>query len=252
MLRLDNYLVAHHLIKTRSLAKQLILSGAIKVKAQGQDWRVVTRASLVIKPGDEVQLTDDKLLRYVSRGGIKLEGAIKKVSAVIEGAVCLDIGQSTGGFTDCLLKGGARFVYGVDVGSGQLSEALRADERVCFFENVNAKSLDHFEPLVPQTGQIDLAVMDVSFISMTKILPGLEGYLKPGGHLLSLVKPQFELDKQSLNKKGIVKDPGAYDNVKSKIERAILSLGLEVIDYFESTILGGDGNKEFFVYAKKN
>jgi len=189
----------------------------------------------------------------VSRGGLKLEGALRHTGLDVTGAVCLDVGQSTGGFTDCLLQHGASLVVGVDVGQGQLHERLRIDPRVLAIEQCNARELSA-ERLVtaggPQAaGPFDCVVGDLSFISQTLVWPALLPLLKPNGHLLMLVKPQFELQPEHIGKGGLVKDVALYARVEQRIAQACQGNGLTQRDYFESTITGGDGNREFFVWA---
>jgi 23S rRNA (cytidine1920-2'-O)/16S rRNA (cytidine1409-2'-O)-methyltransferase len=192
-------------------------------------------------------LLDTAETKYVSRGGLKLEGVLQLSGADIRGKTCLDVGQSTGGFTDCLLQHGAARVTGVDVGHGQLHEKLRRDPRVVSIEKVNARELTREQV----GGDFDVIVGDLSFISLTLVLPALSPLLKKGGELLMLVKPQFELQPGQLGKGGIVTDPALYAVVEKRIRDCIGGLGLEVKGWYASPIAGGDGNREFFVYAMK-
>jgi len=169
------------------------------------------------------------------------------------GLRCLDVGQSTGGFTDCLLQQGAARVVGVDVGHGQLNARLRADPRVLCVEKLNARELSA-QALVAAGGEpaappFDLIVGDLSFISQTLVWPALQPLLAPQGHLLMLVKPQFELQPEQIGKGGLVRDPASYALVEARMRQACAALGWLVLDYFESPITGGDGNREFFVWA---
>lgn len=250
MERLDKALVTRGLADTRSQAQRMIEAGRVRCQVGG-DWHLLNKASikvsedqrLKIEPGDEDQ--------FVSRGGLKLRGALAQSGLVPEGWVALDIGQSTGGFTDCLLQAGAARVVGVDVGRDQLVPALRAHPKVVFFEGINARDLPTDTLMAEAPDGFDLIVMDVSFISQTLILPGLPGLLKPGGHLLSLVKPQFEVGKAGIGKGGIVRDDRLYIEVEQRIRAQCEALGLTVNAWFPSPITGGDGNREFFVSATK-
>ena len=272
-MRIDQLLVARGLASTRSQAQRLIAGGVQWRK--GNDWKTV------VKNGDEVpddaviELMDDSEARYVSRGGLKLEAALKQVGLSVTGMACLDVGQSTGGFTDCLLQHGAASVVGVDVGSAQLHPNLRADPRVLCVENVNARALvasdliaayqdstsaegqfdvelddltagDGFSP------EFDLIVADLSFISQTLVLPAVVPFLKAGGTLLTLVKPQFELQPGQVGKGGIVKDAAFYPLIEQRLREACTALGLTVTAWFDSPIEGGDGNREFFICARNN
>jgi 23S rRNA (cytidine1920-2'-O)/16S rRNA (cytidine1409-2'-O)-methyltransferase len=275
-MRIDQLLVARGLASTRSQAQRLI--------ADGVQWRKGDEWKTVAKNGDEVpedaplQLLDDSEARYVSRGGLKLEAALKQVGLSVAGLACLDVGQSTGGFTDCLLQHGAASVVGVDVGSAQLHPSLREDPRVLCVEKVNARSLvatDLIAAYAYSTGaegqfdsednadgeevsvsefvpEFDLIVADLSFISQTLVLPAVLAFLKTGGTLLTLVKPQFELQPGQVGKGGIVKDDAMYPLVEQRLREACADLGLTVTAWFDSPIDGGDGNREFFICARKN
>ncbi len=268
-MRVDQLLVARGLASTRSQAQRLI--------ADGVQWRKGAEWKTVVKNGDEVpddapiELLNDAEARYVSRGGLKLEAALKQVGLSVAGLVCLDVGQSTGGFTDCLLQQGAAFVVGVDVGSAQLHPLLRADPRVLCVEKVNARALlaaDLTAAYECSTGaasqssmedgategpefvpEFDLIVADLSFISQTLVLPAIVPLLKGGGTLLTLVKPQFELQPGQVGKGGIVKDASFYPLIEQRLRDACAGLGLTVTAWFDSPIEGGDGNREFFISA---
>lgn len=270
-MRVDQLLVARGLASTRSQAQRLI--------AHGVQWRKGTEWKTVVKNGDEVpmdapiELLDDAEARYVSRGGLKLEAALQQVGLAVAGLVCLDVGQSTGGFTDCLLQQGAAFVVGVDVGSAQLHPRLRADPRVLCVEKVNARALvaaDLIAAFEDSTGadgpfnrdddaaaatgfvpEFDLIVADLSFISQTLVLPAIVPLLKGGGTLLTLVKPQFELQPGQVGKGGIVKDASFYPLIEQRLRAACTGLGLTVTAWFDSPIAGGDGNREFFICSRK-
>ncbi|MEY4736285.1 MAG: hypothetical protein RL302_604 [Pseudomonadota bacterium] len=297
-MRIDQLLVQRGLASTRSQAQRLI--------ADGVEWLYLDAWKRVAKNGDEVpetaniRLLDDSEARYVSRGGLKLEAALKQVGLSVVGLKCLDVGQSTGGFTDCLLKSGALSVVGVDVGSAQLHPALRADPRVLCVEGVNARTLsatDLIAAYAMSTGAdgqfdhdsesqdawddeldedqdddatdeppeaieavelpaefaapFDVLVADLSFISQTLVLPAAVTLLKAGGMLLTLVKPQFELQPGQVGKGGIVKDDAMYPIVEQRLRDCCAELGLTVTHWFDSAIAGGDGNREFFICARK-
>lgn len=250
MERLDKQLVEQGLASSRTQAQRLIETGRVEVNRAGR-WQLEKKASTKLSPEVELRVLPGSEDRYVSRGGLKLEGALTQAGIDAARFTALDVGQSTGGFTDCLLQSGARKVVGVDVGRQQLVPALQEDPRVVFYEGINARELPLQELLWQSPGGFDLVVMDVSFISQTLILPGLPALLRPGGHLLSLVKPQFEVGREGIGKGGIVRDAGLYREVEARIRSACESLGLVVEDYFASPITGGDGNREFFIAAQK-
>jgi 23S rRNA (cytidine1920-2'-O)/16S rRNA (cytidine1409-2'-O)-methyltransferase len=182
---------------------------------------------------------------------LKLEGALRASGWSVDGARCLDLGQSTGGFTDCLLQHGAAQVVGIDVGHSQLHERLRADPRVVCVEHCNARTLGPADARLPGAVQgFDVIVGDLSFISLTLILPVLQPLLSPQGRLLLLVKPQFELQPADIGKGGLVRDPASYARVEARIRDACHSLGLTVDGYWDSVITGGDGNREFWLGAR--
>ena len=269
-MRIDQLLVLRGLATTRSQAQRLIADGVEWL--QGEAWKRVAKNGDEVPENADVRLLDDSEARYVSRGGLKLEAALKQVGLSVDGLACLDVGQSTGGFTDCLLQHGARMVVGVDVGSAQLHPQLREDGRVLCVEKVNARSLvatdfeaacvnytgaggqfdpeaEGVEPFVPE---FDVVVGDLSFISQTLVLPAVVPFLKPGGTLLTLVKPQFELQPGQVGKGGIVKDDAMYPIVEQRLRETCAELGLTVTAWFDSPIEGGDGNREFFICAKKS
>ncbi len=267
-MRIDQLLVQRQLASTRSQAQRLIAGGVEWL--QGDAWKRVAKNGDEVPEEAEVRLLDDSEARYVSRGGLKLEAALKHVGLSVEGLACLDVGQSTGGFTDCLLQHGARFVVGVDVGSAQLHPSLRDDPRVMCVEGVNARALDASDLIAAHAEQagaggpfyhdaegavdfvpeFDLIVADLSFISQTLVLPSVVPMLKAGGTLLTLVKPQFELQPGQVGKGGIVKDAAMYGIVEQRLRDVCAALGFTVTAWFDSPIEGGDGNREFFICAK--
>jgi 23S rRNA (cytidine1920-2'-O)/16S rRNA (cytidine1409-2'-O)-methyltransferase len=244
-MRADQLLVERGLASSRSQAQRLIASG-VRWLDRGQ-WKAVAKNGDEVPTEAEVELLDLAEARYVSRGGLKLEGALRDAGIDVNGKVCLDVGQSTGGFTDCLLQQGAAKVTGVDVGHAQLHERIRHDPRVTTIEKVNARELTD-----ERVGSdFDLIVGDLSFISLTLVLPALVPLLKATGDLLVLVKPQFELQPGQVGKHGIVSDPALYAVVERRIRDACAALGLQVRGWYDSPITGGDGNREFFVHAVK-
>ncbi|HRA63884.1 MAG TPA: TlyA family RNA methyltransferase, partial [Burkholderiaceae bacterium] len=225
-------------------------------KSDGE-WRRVAKNGDDVALDATIDLLDTAEARFVSRGGLKLAGALERQQISVAGLLCLDLGQSTGGFTDCLLQGGATHVVGVDVGSGQLNEVLRDDPRVTCIERVNARNMT-LEDVLPALAEsaagvqfdgFDLMVGDLAFISQTLVLPAAVPMLKPGGQVLMLVKPQFELQPGQVGKGGIVTDASMFALVERRIRDAHRALGLQVQAYFASSIQGGDGNQEFFIHS---
>lgn len=332
-MRADVFLVERGHAATRSQAQRLIAAGVQWRLSQGLPWQKVTKNGDDIPGIAEVELLDSAEARYLSRGGLKLEGALKSTGLSVTGLRCLDVGQSTGGFTDCLLQHGAAQVIGVDVGHGQLHERLGNDLRVVGVEGLNARAMtaeslqeaceealserveqdpddNDTQPVAPYSwmrngGEVgeeyddsddakeqdveafkaervalataraegalptvrrrkegregvditpvfDFITGDLSFISLTLVLPALVPLLKPAGELLMLVKPQFELQPGQVGKGGIVRDEALYDVVEKRIRDACAALGLTVVAWLASTIDGGDGNREFFVHARKS
>jgi 23S rRNA (cytidine1920-2'-O)/16S rRNA (cytidine1409-2'-O)-methyltransferase len=260
-MRIDQLLGERGLATSRSQAQRLIAAGVRWRLDRDAPWKHVAKNGDEVPGSAEVELLDTSEARYVSRGGLKLEGALKATGLKVTGLRCLDIGQSTGGFTDCLLQHGAARVTGVDVGSNQVHPKIRGDERVTCIEGVNARDLDASDLIAdedyltleidPFDLEFDLVTGDLSFISLTLVLPALVPFLKADGHLLMLVKPQFELQPGQVGKGGIVKDPALYAVVEQRIRDACVALGLVVQSWFDSPISGGDGNREFFVWARK-
>ncbi len=255
-MRLDQWLVFHNWAPSRAKAQELIRQGSVEVFEGEMGWQVVDKVSHKLSPEfstDHIRLKSQDLLRFVSRGGLKLEAALRHLGVEPKGWTALDVGQSTGGFSDCLLQAGALKVVGVDVGQGQLEEALQKDTRVSHFEQLHVKDLKSHKDFLshcPPQG-FDLVVMDLSFISLTKALPEIRPFMSPSnGRLLALVKPQFEVGREALTKKGMVKDDGLYEVVRVKIIQVAEALNLQVLDYFPSALPGTEGNQEFFIYAQ--
>ena len=246
-MRADQLLVQRGLADSRTLARRLIESG--RVSANGAPVRkpsaeLAEDATLAVAAGDED--------RYVSRGGLKLAGALAATGIDPRGLTCLDVGQSTGGFTDCLLQAGAARVIGVDVGHGQLHPRLTGDPRLACIEGVNARALDAaaLGAQMPEGG-FDLVVIDVSFISLTLVLPALAALAAPGAVLLALVKPQFEVGRAGLDGRGLVKSASLYEGVREKVTDCAASCGWAPLAWLDSPIAGGDGNREFFLHARR-
>lgn len=241
--RLDHFLVEVGLSPTRSKAQQLIQAGEVLVKGQ-----VVTlsRHNVANLKAEDIQIsTDAKTLKYVSRGGLKLEAALSHLKLNVKNWRCLDVGLSTGGFADCLLKAGASAIAGLDVGHLQLHASLRKDPRLKSWEGVHIRELANHQALQAWMAEgLDLTVVDVSFISLELVLPHL-----PHGRLLALVKPQFEVGPEHLNRRGIVGDESLFIDVKTRVLHALEKYGFSTKDYFACAVKGQDGNQEFFVYA---
>jgi len=238
--RLDLLLVERGLAETRTQAQALILAGDVFVGEQPAE----KPGSLV--PGDAPLRLRQKL-RYVSRGGLKLEGALRQLALSVEGKICVDIGASTGGFTDCLLQAGAQRVYAIDVGRGQLHSRLAADPRVVSREGVNARYLSEAD--LPEL--VDVATVDVSFISLTQVLPAVLRRLRQGGTLIALVKPQFEVGRSKVAKGGVVKDPVAREQSIRKIAAFLEGEELRVLGRVDSPIAGPAGNLEVLIAATR-
>jgi 23S rRNA (cytidine1920-2'-O)/16S rRNA (cytidine1409-2'-O)-methyltransferase len=238
--RLDQLLVERGLARTRQQAQALILAGAARV-----DGHRVDKAGTQVSVEARLEIVGEGL-KYVSRGGYKLEGALEDFHVDPSGLVALDVGSSTGGFTDCLLQRGARRVWAVDVSPGQLDWKLRRDERVVPIAR-NARALTPEDVTEP----VDLVTVDLAFISVTKVLPALIPLARPGANFLILVKPQFELERGHVGKGGIVRDAALHERAIEQVRIAALGLGLEILGVRPSRITGAEGNQEFFLHARK-
>jgi len=238
--RLDLLMVERGLADSRQKAQAMILAGEVQINGQKAQ-----------KPGSTIAESarievHSRLQKYVSRGGFKLEGALRDFQISPRGFVCLDVGSSTGGFTDCLLQHGAARVYAVDVNTDQLAWKLQQDSRVAAIRK-NARELTPVDLNAP----VDLVVVDVSFISVRKVLPGACACAKPGADLLILVKPQFELERAHVGKGGIVRDPELHEKAISVVRLAAESLRLDVLGHSPSHLAGAEGNQEYFLHARK-
>ena len=232
-------MVEHALAETREKAQALIMAGSVLVNGQKAQ-----KPGQLLPENPHIELMER--LRFVSRGGLKLEGALQHWNIPVAHLVCGDFGSSTGGFTDCLLQQGAAKVFAIDTGTNQLDWRLRSDPRVVVREGVNARHLDPAELGEP----LDLAVCDVSFISATMIVPVMAGCLKPAGQLIVLVKPQFEVGRGKVGKGGIVRDPALHTESCDKVRACVDALGF-ITDIIESPIAGAEGNKEFLLYGRR-
>ena len=236
--RLDRLIVERGLAESREKAQALIMAGEVLVNGQkaskpGQAVAHDSRIEILARPP------------YVGRGGLKLAGALRHFAIGVAGQTCLDIGASTGGFTDALLQAGAARVHAVDVGAGQLDWKLRTDPRVVLHEGINARALK-FEDIGEP---VDFIACDVSFISVTLILPAVVPLLQPAGQMVILIKPQFEVGKGQVGKGGIVRDPDLHQAACQRVDRAVREFGFET-SIMESPILGAEGNKEFLLHAR--
>jgi 23S rRNA (cytidine1920-2'-O)/16S rRNA (cytidine1409-2'-O)-methyltransferase len=238
--RLDQLLVRRGLFPSREQARRAILAGNVSVGT-----RIAAKPSELLD--EQAAIAVKPARKYVGRGALKLESALKHFDIDVHGKTALDIGASTGGFTDCMLQRGAQEVYAVDVGYGQLDWKLRNDPRVIVLEKINARLLtqDQVQELV------DICVIDVSFISLTLILPNAVALLKPDGVILALIKPQFELQRSEVGKGGIVRDPGLHQKAQDKIVAFVKDLGHVVAGIAPAAIKGADGNQEFFACIRK-
>lgn len=255
--RLDKILVSKGLVKSRELAQSLILEGKVFV-----DGRKITKAGSPVRPGAEISLRESDI-PFVSRGGLKLEAALNHFGIDVRERIILDVGCSSGGFTDCLLKRGARKVYCVDVGYGQFAWSLRQDPRVALLERTNIRNLDEMvrreDPKVAgeefgdlRKKNIDMAVIDVSFISLAKVVPETLKFLRPKSEICALVKPQFEVGKGEVGKGGIVRDEGKRLLALDRIRRDLEAIGgLRTSGAYESPIPGQKGNIEYFLYLER-
>ena len=238
--RLDVLLVERGLAESRQKGQAMILAGEVEV-----DGKRVDKAGLAIAEGSRIEV-HSRLQKYASRGGFKLEGALEDLALSAAGKVCLDVGSSTGGFTDCLLQHGAQRVYAVDVNTDQLAWKLRGDERVKRLQK-NARELSGND--LPE--QVELVVADVSFISVNKVLPGAVKCAKQGADLVILIKPQFELKREDIGKGGIVRDTSLHDRAIDSVKDAASALGLECLGVKPSRLAGAEGNQEYFLHARK-
>ncbi len=241
--RLDVLLVKKGLAPSREKAKAVIMSGSVYVDGQKED----KAGSVFDEESAQIEVRGHAL-PYVSRGGLKLEKALKVFPITLTGKICMDIGASTGGFTDCMLQNGAAKVYSVDVGYGQLDWKLRQDDRVVCMEKTNFRYMTPED--IPDV--LDFASVDVSFISLDKILTPAYALLKDQGEMVALIKPQFEAGREKVGKKGVVRDPKVHEEVISRIVRHADEVSFEVLDLSYSPIRGPEGNIEYLIHLRKN
>lgn len=240
--RLDRLMVERGLAGSRERAKALIMGGKVLVGGSA-----VTKAGAMVAQDAQITLKEADI-PYVSRGGLKLEAAIREFSIDFAEKTAMDVGASTGGFTDCMLKHGASRVYAVDVGYGQLDLKLRQDPRVVLFERTNIR---HFERArIPE--DIDIASVDVSFISLKTVMPRILEFVRPGGEIVALIKPQFEVGKGDVGKKGVVRDEKKRQEAVKSVEEHMRSLGLSIEGLMESPVKGPKGNIEYLIYLRRN
>ncbi len=239
--RLDIVLFERGFAESREKAKALIMSGIVYVNDQKE-----IKAGRDIKPDDVIEVRG-ATLKYVSRGGLKLEKAMQSFPISLENTICMDIGASTGGFTDCMLQNGAKKVYSIDVGYGQLAWKLRSDERVVNLERTNFRYVTREQ--IPD--EIDFASVDVSFISLKLILPVMYELLKADGEAVCLIKPQFEAGRENVGKKGVVRDPLVHENVVRTIAEFANTQKFQVLGLEHSPVKGPEGNIEYLMYLKK-
>lgn len=228
------------LVESREKAKALILEGNVSVNG-----RLIDKAGALVKPDDEITLKNK--VPYVSRGGLKLEHAIKEFKIDLKDKIAMDVGASTGGFTDCLLQFGVKKVYAIDVGYGQFSYVLRSDDRIKLFERTNIRYFDR--DLVQDT--IDISTIDVSFISLLKIIPKVMEFLSPQGEIVALIKPQFEVGRKDVGKGGVVKEEKKRLEAVDNIKRGSEIFGFAVKGVTASPVKGPKGNVEYLMYLKK-
>ena len=240
--RLDVALFEKGFCESREKAKALIMAGQVYVGG-----KKVTKAGETVKETDSIEVRGEKM-PYVSRGGYKLEKAVREFGLTLDKKVCMDIGASTGGFTDCMLQNGAQKVYSIDVGYGQLAWKLRTDERVVNLERTNFRYVTH--ETVPE--EIDFASVDVSFISLRLIVPVMKTLLKPGARAVCLIKPQFEAGREKVGKKGVVRELSTHIEVVEGIKNFVLSEGFSVLALDYSPIKGPQGNIEYLIYIEND
>jgi 23S rRNA (cytidine1920-2'-O)/16S rRNA (cytidine1409-2'-O)-methyltransferase len=254
--RLDKVLVSRGLVKSREMAKALIMEGKVFI-----DGKRTTKPGTSVSEASNISLKGEDL-PYVSRGGLKLEAAINFFNIYLNNKIVMDVGSSTGGFTDCLLKLGAKKVYCIDVGYGQLAWALRTDPRVVVMERTNIRYLadivksqkskvkgQEFEDLLKS--DIDMVTVDVSFISLTKVIPSVVGFIREEGEILALVKPQFEVGKGEVGRGGIVREEEKRLKAVKYVQENSEKLGLKTVGIFQSPVAGQKGNIEYFLYMKR-
>lgn len=230
-------MAARRIVKSRTLAQQLIKEGSVAVNGN-----IVSKPSFYVSAEDEIEIIGE-LPRYVGRGGLKLEKAVDLFKIRLKDLTCIDVGASTGGFTDCMLQNGAKLVYAVDVGQDQLDESLKNDSRVISLENLDVRQAASYI-----NEKADFVSVDVSFISLKQVLPAVKELVKTGGKVIALIKPQFEVGKSGVGKRGVVKDSNLRNKAVEEIQSFASAVGFKVNGLTESPIKGGDGNIEYLIY----
>jgi 23S rRNA (cytidine1920-2'-O)/16S rRNA (cytidine1409-2'-O)-methyltransferase len=238
-IRIDRLLVDRGLVESRERGQAMIIAGQVLANGQKQD-----KVGALVPDDAEIRILGEQH-PYVSRGGLKLEAALRGFKVSVDGKTALDVGASTGGFTDCLIQHGCSMVYAVDVGYGQMAWKLRQDPRVVVIERTNIRTMDASLIHAP----VDIAVIDASFISLEKVIPAIMHFLKPGSELIALIKPQFEVGKGQVGKGGIVRDEGQRAAVVDKVKALFIEAGFSVEGVDRSPITGQEGNVEFLIYA---
>ncbi len=250
-MRIDQALFELGFAPSKTKAQELISAGEVEFRTKNGLWRRAEKPGMSITVEEyEIRISEaSDILKYVSRGGLKLEGALQGLRLNVNGFRVLDVGVSTGGFTDCLLQHGAEHVTAIDVSrNGELAEKLRRDNRVEFICRINAR---HLREELKVNQLFDLVVIDVSFISLSAVLPEVFDFIMPGGKLLGLIKPQFEVGQKHLNKRGIVKSSAAIEEALTRLKSEAEKARFLVCDVFKSRVKGKDGNQEYFLYAQK-
>lgn len=255
MMRLDLFLLHNRLASSRTQAQEFIVNGFVYL-LQNSKKTQLKKPSFEIDEDlhGKVIVEDNHLQKYVSRAGLKLEAALKTLNINVSNQVVLDVGQSTGGFSDCLIQSGARCVLGLDVGHGQLHRSLINHAQIISIEGLNAKDLKSNTSFLAQVpaNKFDMIVMDVSFISLIKVIPFVVEFLRPGGEYLFLVKPQFECGQEHLDKNGIVKNSSVYAEIETSTRKKVFEYFNNVEAYIKSDLIGKDGNQEYFIYGKNS
>lgn len=250
-LRLDLWLVQNGFVESRNKAQDLIDASQVILILSSGAQEILKKASYIVKPQDQIQVLEGLATKYVSRGGLKLEGALARFQISVKGRGVLDLGQSTGGFTDCLLQHGSRFVVGIDVGRGQLHPRLISHPMIWAIEEVHFRDLPNSQMILErlERHQVDMAVVDLSF---TSIFPALDAIAQIPRikEIVGLVKPQFELQAKDLGKGGVVKDSHHFEDIHNRLMQKLALLNWKFLDWIDSPITGKDGNKEFFFHAQ--
>jgi len=244
LMRLDQFLVHKNLVRSRSQAKEFIANGSVEIKDHHGDWRLIKKSNFTCGDQTEVRILESEDVTWVARSGLKLDGALSRLNIDVSNLCCLDLGQSTGGFTQSLLKRGAEKIVGVDIGHAQLAAELREDERVVFFEGTDAREVSFLK----KDYNFQFIAADLSFISILKVLPAILDVASKGAQVLVLLKPQFEVGKEALGRTGLVLSSELQLSCQKMLFDALNIGSVEVLDYFPSSVKGKNGNQEFICY----